>query len=109
MVQTSWNQLPATVTGSLKVTLRSVFDARSVAPLVGVVAVTEGATSVVKLNTTSAASVSGGSAASESATWAANSVTVQVSPPAKSTVGLIVQVVGPPVTTASATPRVPLV
>src|SRR5262245_2353150 len=50
----------------------------------------------------------GGSPVSWSATCAANTVTVQVSV-AKSAFGLIVYVVGPPVTTVSATFRVPLV
>src|ERR1044071_7138885 len=53
--------------------------------------------------------LSGGSLASWSVTCAANTVTVTVSPFAKSTFGLIVNVVGPPVTTVSATLRVPLV
>src|SRR5436190_1001011 len=50
---------------------------------------------------------SGGSPASWSVTGAAKTVAVQVSPSAKSAFGLIVNVVGPPVTTVSATLRVP--
>ena len=55
--------------------------------------------------------LSGGSLASASVTCAAKIVTVQVSAEAKSTFGLIVNVVGPPVTTvlAGAGVRVPLV
>src|ERR1043166_8373569 len=53
--------------------------------------------------------LSGGSLASWSVTWAAKTVTVIDSPLAKSTFGLIVNVVGPPVTTVSDTLRVPLV
>lgn len=64
---------------------------------------------VVKLAETFAAMLSGGSLVSWSATCAANTVRVQVSPLAKSAVGSIVKAVGPPVTTVSATLRVPLV
>src|SRR5690349_16745296 len=53
--------------------------------------------------------LSGGSALSWSETWAANTVTEHVSLKAKSTFGLMVKVVGPPVTTVSATLRVRLV
>src|SRR3954466_2647752 len=53
--------------------------------------------------------VFGGSSASWSATWAAKIVAVQLSPATKSVFGLMVKVVGPPVTTVSATLRVPLV
>src|SRR3954452_17444739 len=53
--------------------------------------------------------VFGGSLLSWSATCAANTVAVQLSPAAKSAFGLMVKVVGPPVTTVSATLRVPLV
>src|SRR5215203_721615 len=81
-----------------------------VAPLVGVVLRTAGAASAAeKLNTKSALMLSGGSFVSWSETWAANTVTVQVSFVAKSTAGLTVKVVGPPVTTVSTTLRVPLV
>src|SRR5215207_11239978 len=50
--------------------------------------------------------LSGGSPASWSVTCAATTVTVQRSPPAKSTPGLSVKVVGPPVTTAVCAPLV---
>src|SRR5215208_1349020 len=53
--------------------------------------------------------LSGGSFASSSVTWAAKTVTLTDSPFAKSVFGLMVNVVGPPVTTVSATLRVPLV
>src|SRR4051794_19991022 len=53
--------------------------------------------------------LSGGSAPSWSATCAAKTVVVQLSPCVKSVVGLMVKVVGPPVTAVSATLRVPLV
>src|SRR5215217_6301305 len=53
--------------------------------------------------------LSGGSALSWSDTCPANTVTEHVSLNAKSTFGLIVKVLGPPVTTVSATLRVPLV
>ena len=64
---------------------------------------------VVKLKTKFAAMLSGGSIISWSLTCAAKTVTVQVSVAVKSLFGLIVKVVGPPVTTVSATLRVPLV
>ena len=47
VVQTIWNQLPVTLTGSLKVMLMSVLVACCVAPFVGVVALTVGAASTV--------------------------------------------------------------
>ena len=79
------------------------------APLVGLVVETFGAASVVvKLKTKSAVMLSGGSIESWSLTWDAKTVVVQVSFCPKSTLGLIVNVVGPPVTTVSATLRVPL-
>ncbi len=106
---TIWNQLPVTLTGSLNVMLTFVLFACWVAPFVGVVAVTVGATSIVKLNTKFAAMLSGGSTLSWSVTCAATIVTVHVSPAAKSTFGLMVKVVGPPVTTVAATLRAPLV
>src|ERR1041385_6541375 len=105
---TIWNQLPATFTGSLNVSVMFVLFATWVAPLVGVVALTVGAASIVKLKTKLAAMLSGGSSESWSVTWAAKTVTVQVSAAVKSAFGLIVNVVGPPVTTVSATLRVPL-
>ena len=65
VVQTIWNQLPVTLTGSLKVTVTSVLVSWLAAPLAGVVAVTLGAASCVsKLKTKSAAMLSGGSFAS---------------------------------------------
>src|SRR6185369_1089490 len=64
-VQTIWNQLPVTLTGSLNVTSMLVFAARLVAPLVGLVELTVGAASiVVKLKTKFANRLSGGSALS---------------------------------------------
>src|SRR4051794_34315892 len=67
-VQTIWNQLPATFTGSEKVIVRLVVLDCWMAVSVGVVAVTDGGESVVKLNTWSAAMLSGGSLASTSVT-----------------------------------------
>src|SRR5215467_15581762 len=46
---TIWNQLPVTFTGSLNVIVMLVLPATCVAPLVGVVLVTLGAVSIVKL------------------------------------------------------------
>jgi hypothetical protein len=86
-----------------------VFVATWVAPLVGIVVVTEGGVSIVKLKTKLAAMLSGGSFVSWSVTCAAKTVTVQVSPFVKSVLGLIVKMLGPPVTTVSTTLRVPLV
>ncbi len=103
------NQLPATSTGSEKVMARLALIACWVAPLAGVVAETDGAWSIVKANTWSAVIASGGSKVSWSVTCAANTVVVHASPAAKSALGLTVNVVGPPVTTVSATLRVPLV
>src|SRR6185369_6553167 len=109
-VQTIWNQLPVTFTGSLNVTSMFVLVVWFTAPLVGVVVVTVGAESVVwKLKTKLASMLSGGSPLSWSVTCAARTVTVHDSPAVKSAVGLIVKVVGPPVTTVSATFFVPLV
>jgi hypothetical protein len=51
--------------------------------------------------------VSGGSIVSESATWAATTVTVQVSPAAKSESGLSVLVLPVPLTTAVWLPLLP--
>lgn len=107
VAQTIVNQVPETVTGSENVTVTSVVVV-VVAPSIGVVAVTAGAASIVKPKATSAASVSGGSPASTSLTAAAAIVTVQASPATKSAFGSMVNVVGPPVTTVSATVRVPL-
>src|SRR5215208_643306 len=50
VAQTIWNQLPVTSTGSLKVIVRLVLVAWSVAPLVGVVLLTLGAVSSVLVN-----------------------------------------------------------
>src|SRR6185295_17984974 len=94
---TSWNQLPVTFTGSLNVSVTFELFAICVAPLVGVVALTVGAASVLKLKTKLAAMLSGGSFESWSVTCAAKIVTVQVSPAAKSAFGLIVKADGPPV------------
>src|SRR5215207_2160326 len=49
--QTIWNQLPVTLTGSLNVIDRFELSATLVAPFAGVVAVTDGAWSIVKLKT----------------------------------------------------------
>src|SRR5690242_14622254 len=86
-----------------------VFVATCVAPFVGMVLMTEGGLSSVNEKTKLAAMLSGGSFVSWSVTCAAKIVVVHVSPAAKSEFGLIVKVVGPPVTTVSATLRVPLV
>ena len=59
--QTIWNQLAATFTGSVNVMVRSPVVDAAVAPFVGTVAVTPGAASIVKLKTTFASIVSGGS------------------------------------------------
>src|ERR1041385_325857 len=56
---TIWNQLPVTLTGSVNVIDRFEFSATLVAPLVGVVAVTDGAWSIVKLKTKLAPMLSG--------------------------------------------------
>src|SRR5205085_12569323 len=106
---TIWNQLPVTLTGSLNVIVSLVLLAGLVAAFVGVVVLTVGAASILKLKTKFAAMLSGGSFSSWSVTCAAKTVTVQLSPAAKSLFGLMVNVVGPPVTTVSATLRVPLV
>src|SRR5262245_3617361 len=86
-----------------------VLVATWVAPFVGMVVVTAGGVSMVKAKTKLAAMLSGGSFVSWSVTCAAKIVTVQVSPLVKSTFGLMVKVVGPPVTTVAAGKRVPLV
>src|SRR5215207_2662033 len=96
-------------TFSLKLIVIFVFVATCVAPLVGIGVVTVGKASMVKLKTKLAAMLSGGSFESWSVTCAATIVTVQLSPAAKSTFGLIVKVAGPLVTTVSTTFRVPLV
>src|SRR6185503_11399195 len=96
-------------TFSLKLIVMFVLVATWVAPLVGIVVVTAGGVSMVKAKTKLAAMLSGGSSESWSVTCAAKIVTVQVSPAAKSAFGLIVKADGPPVTTVSATFRVPLV
>src|SRR4026208_2005953 len=61
---TIWNQLSVTLTGSLNVRVVFVLFALGVAPLVGVVALTVGAASVLKLKTKLAAMLSGGSSES---------------------------------------------
>ncbi len=106
---TIWNQFPVTSTGSENVTVRFAVVVTPVAPPVGTVALTDGAWSVENDTTWSAAIASGGSPASWSVTWAAIVVHVQLSPRAKSAFGSMVKVVGPPLTTVSATFRVPLV
>src|SRR5687767_980105 len=58
---TIWNQLPVTLTGSLRVIVTFVLFGTTVAPLAGVVALTVGAVSVPKLKTKLAAMLSGGS------------------------------------------------
>src|ERR1051325_7076900 len=69
-----------------------VFDARSVAPLDGLVDDTVGAESVVNWNEKSGPGLSGGSFVSVSGTFAERIVTGHSSPSAKSVSGLIVQV-----------------
>ena len=88
VAQTIWNQLPATFTGSLKVTVMLVFDATPVAPLAGVVAVTrrrrvggEGEDVVGRHGVRRVDAV-------PSVTWAATTVTVQVSPAGEVGVGV---------------------
>src|SRR6185295_18216471 len=93
-------------TFSLKLIVMLVLIATCVAPFVGIVVVTAGGVSMVKLKTKLAAMLSGGSFVSWSVTWAAKSVTGQVSPLVKSVWGLIVTMLGRPVTTVSATLRV---
>ena len=85
--------------------------ATPVAPLGGTVLLTDGAASVVKPKVKSAAMLLGGSLESRSVTCVATTVVVQASPGAKSVLGLMVKVVGPPVTTvlAKVTFRGPLV
>src|SRR6185503_307578 len=89
--------LPVTLTGSLKLIVMLPSVARFVAPLIGTVVVTWGAASVLKLNTKLAAIVSGGSLASASVTWAATTVTVQVTPLGKLLVGLSTKLLAGPV------------
>ena len=106
---TIWNQLPVTFTGSLNVMVMFVLFACCVAPLVGVVAVTRGR------------HVDGEAEHEVGRHVVRRIVTILIGDlgrddrhrasftAAKSTFGLIVKVVGPPVTTVSATLRVPLV
>ena len=49
--QTTWNQLPATFTGSLKVIVRLVLVGMLTAPFAGAVVATAGAASMTKLKT----------------------------------------------------------
>src|SRR5438477_13209453 len=65
-----------------------------------------GGASVVKLNAKFPSMLFGGSTVSSSVTWAARTVTVQLSENAKSTVGSSVNVVGPPVWAAACDPLV---
>ena len=65
-----------------------------------------GGASVVKLNAKFPSMLFGGSTVSWSVTWAARTVTVQLSENAKSTVGSSVNVVGPPVWAAACEPLV---
>ncbi len=103
--------LAVMATDSLKFTVMLVLAATPVAPLLGTVLLTVGAASVVKLKVKSTAMLSGGSMVSTSVICVATTVVVQVSPGAKSALGLMVKVVGPPVTTVLAlvTFRTPLV
>ncbi len=87
VAQAIWNQLPVTSTGSVNVRVSPASSATLPAPSAGTVDSTAGAASVVKANTKFAAIVSGGSLASWSVTWAANTVVVHVSPAAKSAFG----------------------
>ena len=102
------NEAAVTVTGSVKLTTMVELARTPAAPLVGVVVVTAGGASVVKLKTWFAAIVSGGSSRSLSVTCAANTVAVHTSLTAKSVFGSMVKVIGPPPTTELATVRVPL-
>src|SRR5438876_10643308 len=65
-----------------------------------------GGASVVKLNAKFPSMLFGGSTVSSSVTWAARTVTVQLSENAKSTAGSSVNVVGPPVWAAACDPLV---
>src|SRR5438309_10741816 len=65
-----------------------------------------GGASVVKLNAKFPTMLFGGSTVSWSVTWAARTVTVQLSENAKSTVGSSLNVVGPPVWAAACEPLV---
>ncbi len=107
VAQTIWNQSPATVTASVNVIVRFALSA-AVPPSAGTVAATAGAASTPKVMTWSAVIRSGGSPASWSVTCVATTVRVQLSPAAKSALGLTLNVVGPPVTAVSTTFQVPL-
>src|SRR4051794_12674110 len=107
VVQTISNQAPVTVTGSVKVTVTFFCVPTPLAPGAGSEDATAGAASTPKVKMSLAAMLLGGSPVSWSATWAANTVVVQLSPPVKLAFGLMVKVVGPPVTTVSATLRLP--
>ena len=104
------NHDPATATGSLNVTSRFAFGWTSPSPSLGVVAATLGASSggatVVNETITSFAMASGGSFVSWSVTCEWRMARLHPSPVAKSVVGLIVKVVGPPVTAAGCAPLV---
>src|SRR6185295_1747986 len=88
--------LAATLTSSLNVIEIVEFNATSVALLVGTVAVTDGAWSVVKVKTKFAVMLSGGSPASTSVTFDATTVTVQTVPTGKSDVGSRTKLLTPP-------------
>src|SRR5690242_6672413 len=87
------NQVPATATGSLKVTAMFVLDATLLAPLAGVVETTVGAASMVKAKVWLAAMVSGGSSVSTSVIPVATTVTVQATPAGSDAAGVRVKVV----------------
>ena len=97
-LQMIWNQLPVTSTGSEKVSDRFSLTWKSLAPLLGVLAVSVGALSisVSKWTSTSAAMLSAG--ASWSVTLAATMVSVQLSLKSSAVAGVSVKVVEPPLT-----------
>ena len=85
-----------TLTFSLKLIVIVAFCGTSTALFAGIVVVTDGAASDVKLNTKFASILSGGSPASTSVTFAATTVTVQIVPNGKSDVGSSVKLLTPP-------------
>lgn len=89
------NELTLKFTLSLKLITMLPSVAKFEAPFVGEVLVTVGGASVVKLKTSLASMVSGGSALSTSLILAATTVTLQVSPTGRSLIGLISALVAP--------------
>src|SRR5689334_6437607 len=94
--QLSVTALANTVTLSLKLIVMVAFCATLTALFVGTVEVTDGAASVVNVNTKLAAMLSGGSPPSTSVTFAATTVTVHVVLKGKSAVGSSVKLLTPP-------------